>query len=197
PLSSAPRAETCEKLTESLPVIVSSKQSSTWYMPRPIGHEHLVVCKHSLVLTRVQLVSSLPAPSTPTVEVAMRAAHVIGWSARLLTLFVLGAILTGCGTFSNSGISFGSRIGLRPDDPQFIVDSPTDPCTGLTEYIRYAVDLKESYRTRATQNRSWLYVAGIVGLGVAAASGGLGLAGAAAGTIALPRVSRRRSPAGL
>jgi hypothetical protein len=119
----------------------------------------------------------------------MRAAHVIGWSARLLTLVVLGAILTGCGTFSNPGISFGSRIGLRPDDPQFIVDSPTDPCTGLTEYIRYAVDLKESYRTRATQNRSWLYVAGIVGLGVAAASGGLGIAGAAAGTIALLSVS--------
>jgi hypothetical protein len=119
----------------------------------------------------------------------MRAAHVIGWSARLLTLFLLGAILTGCGTFSNSGISFGSRIGLRPDDPKFVVDSPTDPCTGLTEYIRYAVDLKEAYRTRATQNRTWLYVAAIVGLGAAAASGGLGIAGAAAGTIALLSVS--------
>jgi len=122
----------------------------------------------------------------------MRAAHVIGWSARLLTLFVLGAILTGCGTFSNPGISFGSRIGLRPDDPQFIVPSltdPTDSCKRLTAYIVYAVDLKEAYRTRATQNRTWLYVAGIVGLGVAAASGGLGVAGAAAGTIALLSVS--------
>jgi hypothetical protein len=122
----------------------------------------------------------------------MRAARGIGWSARLLALFVLGTILTGCGTFSNSGISFGSRIGLRPDDPQFIVPSPTDlpdSCTRLTAYIAYAVDLKEAYRTRATQNRTWLYVAGIVGLGVAAASGGLGIAGAAAGTIALLSVS--------
>jgi hypothetical protein len=116
----------------------------------------------------------------------MRAAHV---SARLLTLFVLGAILTGCGTFSNPDISFGSRIGFRPDDPQFKLGSPTDSCTRLTDYIAYAVDLKEAYRTRATQNRTWLYVAGIVGLGVAAASGGLGVAGAAAGTIALLSVS--------
>src|SRR5215813_15179100 len=118
----------------------------------------------------------------------MRAAHVMGWSARLLTLGVLGAILAGCGTFGNPDISFGSRIGLRPDDPRFIVE-PADPCAGLTAYIAYAVDLKEAYRTRATQNRSWLYVAGIVGLGVAAASGGLGIAGAAAGTIALLSIS--------
>jgi len=121
----------------------------------------------------------------------MRAAHVIGWSARLLTLFVLGAILTGCGTFNNPGISFGSRIGLRPDDPQFTVASAQDrdSCKRLDDYVAYAVDLKEAYRTRATQNRTWLYVAGIVGLGVAAASGGLGVAGAAAGTIALLSVS--------
>ena len=119
----------------------------------------------------------------------MRAGHVIGWSARLLTLFVLGAILTGCGTFSNPDISFGSRIGFRPDDPQFKLSSPSDSCTRLTAYIAYAVDLKEAYRTRATQNRTWLYVAGIVGLGVAAAAGGLGIAGAAAGTIALLSVS--------
>src|SRR5262245_5113219 len=119
----------------------------------------------------------------------MRAAHVIGSSARLLKLFVLGAILTGCGTFSNPDISFGSRIGFRPDDPQFKLGSPNDSCTRLTAYIGYAVDLKEAYRTRATQNRTWLYVAGIVGLGVAAAAGGLGIAGAAAGTIALLSVS--------
>jgi hypothetical protein len=119
----------------------------------------------------------------------MRSGHAIGWSARLLALFVLGAILTGCGTVPNGGISFGSRIGFRPDDPKFTVPSPTEQCSALTEYIVYAVDLKESYRVRATQNRTWLYVAGIVGLGVAAASGGLGIAGAAAGTIALLSVS--------
>ena len=115
--------------------------------------------------------------------------HVIAWSARLLTLLVFGAALTGCATFGNPDISFGSRMGFRPDDPQFSVGSSDDPCAALTKYIGYAVDLKESYRTRATQNRSWLYVAGIVGLGVAAASGGLGIAGAAAGTIALLSLS--------
>jgi hypothetical protein len=117
----------------------------------------------------------------------MRASHMIGWSARLLTLLVLGAILIGCAT--NPGIHFGSRIGFRPDDPQFLVNSPDGPCKQLTAYVSYAVDLKESYRTRATQNRSWLYIAGITGLGVAAASGGLGIAGAAAATIALLSVS--------
>jgi hypothetical protein len=112
--------------------------------------------------------------------------------ARLLTLIALGTILTGCGllgSFTNPDISRGSRIGLRPDAPVINV-APEDPCAELRKYVAYAVDLKEAYRTRATQNRSWVYVAGITGLGVAAASGGLAAAGAAAaGTLGLLAIS--------
>src|SRR5262245_3667060 len=119
----------------------------------------------------------------------MPGAQTICWAARFLTLIAVGMILTGCGTFSNSQISWGSRIGLRPDDPVFNA-APADSCRELEKYVAYAVDLKEAYRTRATQNRTWIYVAGIVGLGVAAASGGLAAASAvAAGTLALLAIS--------
>src|SRR5262249_29162860 len=121
----------------------------------------------------------------------MRRGQMLFRGACLLTLIALGTILTGCGmlgSFTNPDISRGSRFGIRPDAPVINV-LPADTCTELKNYVAYAVDLKEAYRTRATQNRMWLYVAGILGLGVAAASGGLGIAGAAAGTIALLSVS--------
>jgi hypothetical protein len=119
----------------------------------------------------------------------MACAQVIYWGARLLTLIVFGATLTGCATFSNSDLYWGSRFGFRPDDPSFTVQ-PDDPCDALRKYITYAVNLKEAYRTRATQNRTWIYVAAIAGLGVAAASGALAAASAvAAGTLALLAIS--------
>src|SRR5262245_34415529 len=107
---------------------------------------------------------------------------------RLLTLIAFVTILTGCGTVSTPKISLGSRLGLRPDDP-VINALPGNACDELQRYVNYAVDLKEAYRTRATQNRTWIYVAGITGLGVAAASGGLAAAGAAAVTIGLLAIS--------
>jgi len=122
----------------------------------------------------------------------MRGAQTICWGARLLKLLALGTMLTGCsllGSFKNPDISFGSRIGLRPDDAHINV-TPENTCDELKSYVSYAVDLKEAYRTRATQNRSWLYVAGFTGLGIAAASGGLAAAGAvAAGTLGLLAIS--------
>src|SRR5262245_36659701 len=122
----------------------------------------------------------------------MRGAQTMYLGARLLTLIVLGTILTGCGmlgSFANPDIYVGSRIGLRPDHPVINV-LPEDPCVELQKYVVYTVNLKEAYRTRATQNRSWIYVAGITGLGVAAASGGLAAAGAAAaGTLGLLAIS--------
>jgi hypothetical protein len=122
----------------------------------------------------------------------VRIAQTIWTGARLLTLIALGTVLTGCGvfgSFDNPDISRGSRIGLRPDDAQINVRR-TDTCEELKEYVKYAVNLKEAYRTRATQNRSWLYIAGITGLGIAAASGGLAAAGAAAaGTLGLLAIS--------
>ena len=74
-------------------------------------------------------------------------------------------------------------MGFRPDDPSFETKS-TDPCGELKKYIDYALNLKEAYRSRATQNRFWLYAAAISGLGMAAAGGALAAAGAvAAGTL--------------
>jgi MFS family permease len=68
------------------------------------------------------------------------------------------------------------------------MDAP--PCQRFVKFTQYAKDLEEAYRTRATQNRTWLYVAGITGLAVAAASGGLAAATAvAAGTLALLSIS--------
>jgi hypothetical protein len=122
----------------------------------------------------------------------MRGVPMICWGARLLTLIALGTILTGCGmlgSFTNTDITRGSRIGLRPDDPVINV-KPDDSCDELKRYVVYAVNLKEAYRARTTQNRSWIYVAGATGLGVAAASGGLAAAGAAgAGTLGLLAIS--------
>jgi hypothetical protein len=106
-----------------------------------------------------------------------------------LTLVVLGVTLTSCGTFTNPDVNMGPRLGFRPDDPSFTV-KPADPCQALTDYIKYAVNLNEAYRTRATQNRTWIYVAAITGLAVAAASGALAAASAvAAGTLALLAIS--------
>jgi hypothetical protein len=126
----------------------------------------------------------------------------VSWGGRLLMVIVLAATLTGCGSFTNKDIGWGPRIGFRPDEPTFKVltakekAKPTEskietaPCDLLNEYLVYGLNLKEAYRTRATQNRSWIYVAAITGLGVAAASGALAAASAAAaGTLALLAIS--------
>src|SRR5215510_14034752 len=99
------------------------------------------------------------------------------WIGRLSPGLPLAVMLAGCGSFSGD-IDFGPRMGFRPDDPPSRVPGAAQPsgasqksdsCTALKDYMRYAENLKESYRTRATQNRSWIYVAAILGLGVAAA----------------------------
>lgn len=127
----------------------------------------------------------------------MGCARIGDGSARLPAVLMLAAMLAGCGSFSGD-IEFGPRFGLRPDAPQFRVQGAVqefdkdvkDPCRALQEYIKYAENLKEAYRTRATQNRTWIYVAAVTGLGVAAASGALAAATAvAAGTLALLAIS--------
>ena len=89
-----------------------------------------------------------------------------------------------------------SHFGIRPDEPVIKTAASVDPtappvaCTEYQEYSAYAQQLQETYHSRASQNRVWIYVAGILGLGIAAASGGLGVAAAAgAGTIALLSIS--------
>src|SRR5262249_18061080 len=63
-------------------------------------------------------------------------------------------------------------------------------CDQYVTYATYAQGLQEAYHSRSSQNRGWIYVAGLVGLGVAAASGGLAAATTvAAGTLALLAIS--------
>lgn len=103
-----------------------------------------------------------------------------GRAASLLSLLVLVGVLSGCAMFPYN-------VGYRLDEPK--VSDKTD-CEAYKEYASYAQELQEAYHTRSSQNRSWLYVAGILGLGVAAASGGLAAASAvAAGTLALLAIS--------
>jgi hypothetical protein len=57
------------------------------------------------------------------------------------------------------------------------------------DYSTYAQQLHEAYHARSTQNRAWIYVAGILGLGAVAATGGLAAAAAGATTLALVAIS--------
>jgi hypothetical protein len=95
-------------------------------------------------------------------------------AASMFSLLVLVGVLSGCGT------TMGFQMGIRPDEPP---PATTDTaCTVWVGYEKYAQQLQEAYHSRATQNRGWIYVAGILGLGVMAASGGLALASAATAT---------------
>jgi len=118
------------------------------------------------------------------------------WAGRFVVLVGLCTVLTGCAaTFrSEVDLAWWARLGLRPDEPSpaSTTSSPKDEelCRDLDKFVWYARDLKEAYRSRATQNRTWIYVAAITGLGVAAASGALAAATAvAAGTLALLAIS--------
>jgi hypothetical protein len=107
----------------------------------------------------------------------------------LLACIVLGALLTGCGTGAATfrpDLSW-QRMGVRPDEPK--IGTGTS-CDEYKEYVGYAQGLMEAYHARATQNRMWIYIAGITGLGVVAATGGLAAAAAVGvGTLALLSIS--------
>lgn len=107
-------------------------------------------------------------------------------AASVFSLLVLVGVLSGCATMP-------LNMGIRPDEPPIkikIDGKPADVCVEYESYATYAQGLQVSYHSRATQNRAWLYVAGILGLGVMAASGGLAVAStAAAGTLGLLSIS--------
>ena len=98
--------------------------------------------------------------------------------ARLWVVVVcLGVVLSGC-----------ASIGIRPPEPSLA--KAGSACDEYVAYFTYAQELQEAYHTRATHNRFWIYGAGVVGLGAAAASGGLAAVGAAGvGTLALLSIS--------
>jgi len=112
------------------------------------------------------------------------------WVRHLLIGGVLVTVLTGCATFNTKDLSWGSRMGVRPDAPAIEDLMKSAPCDRFSKYTQYAKDLEEAYRTRGTQNRAWIYVAALTGLAVAATSGALAAATAvAAGTLALLSIS--------
>ena len=104
-------------------------------------------------------------------------------AGRGMWLVLVASLLCGCaGT-----IRIPQHLGIRPDEPY---PKKVDACAEYMEYIKYAQDLQEAYHSRASHNRGWIYVAGLLGLGVTAASGGLAAAGAAGvGTLALLSIS--------
>jgi hypothetical protein len=112
------------------------------------------------------------------------------WVRHLLMGGVLVTVLTGCATFNTKDLSWGSRMGVRPDAPAIEDLMKAAPCDRFSKYTQYAKDLEEAYRTRGTQNRAWIYVAALTGLAVAATSGALAAATAVtAGTLALLSIS--------
>ena len=87
-----------------------------------------------------------------------------------------------------SGCALSHNMGMRPSEPTIQIDASA--CAEYKSYADYAQKLQEAYHSRATQNRGWIYVAGILGLGVAAASGGLAVASTVgAGTLGLLAIS--------
>jgi hypothetical protein len=106
--------------------------------------------------------------------------------ASVAIMLMLLGLLSGCATSRMDLMR--SHFGIRPDEPAIKMEDSV--CTEYVEYVTYAQQLQEAYHSRATQNRGWIYVAGLLGLGAAAASGALAAASAATvGTLALLSIS--------
>ena len=117
-------------------------------------------------------------------------------AARAATLLALLATTAACARLP-------AHLGVRPDEPVVLgtslvqvkgadgrLETVSSFCAEYLDYATYVQKLQEAYHSRSTQNRWWIYVAGITGIGVAAASGGLAVAAAAsATTLALLAIS--------
>ncbi len=99
---------------------------------------------------------------------------------------------------------YARYFGVRPDGPEMFPNSSTSipaECHGLDvhgtaaclrylSYVKWAEEMGQAYRSRATMNEWSIYVAGTIALGALAAVGGLGVVGAAASeTVGLLSVS--------
>lgn len=87
--------------------------------------------------------------------------------ARAGAVLLAAALLSAC-----------ASMGVRPGFPK-LAENDT-PCTRYEKEFNYTVELQEAYHTRASQNRAWIYIAGILALGTTAATGGLAALGGAA-----------------
>jgi hypothetical protein len=117
----------------------------------------------------------------------MTPAHAL---VRTTALILLAGVLIGCSTTSRTDL-MRAHMGVRPDEPELkFKDGKSDTCAEYEDYTKYAQQLQEAYHSRASQNRWWIYVAAITGLGAAAASGALAAATAVGvGTLALLSIS--------
>ena len=104
-----------------------------------------------------------------------------------VAITLLGVVLGGC-----------ASLGIRPAEPELARQVRDDrgqlqsvgACEEFVAYFSYAQTLQEAYHSRASQNRFWIYGAGILGLGAVAAGGALAAAGAATvGMMALLSIS--------
>lgn len=86
-----------------------------------------------------------------------------------------------------AGLLGCASLGFRPAPPVWTAAQPA--CERFADLAVYAQGIEEAYHTRASQNRSWIYVGGGMVLAIAAASSGLALVGAAATTIAILALS--------
>ncbi len=95
--------------------------------------------------------------------------RILGFSMSIL-------VLAGC---------TGPRWGIRPDDPKYDVNGKA-VCQEFVDYANYTQDLKEAYHSRATQNRSWIFVSGTTALATVTTTAALAAAStASAGSLAL------------
>ena len=125
----------------------------------------------------------------------------VGNAARPVIWIVFVAfVLSACGGITSRPDLMRSHFGIRPDEPAppgalaqtggTSAATEQQACDEYKGYVVYAQQLQEAYHSRASQNRAWIYVAAILGLGVAAASGGLAAATAVgAGTLGLLSIS--------
>jgi len=68
------------------------------------------------------------------------------WVGHLLISGALVTVLTGCATFNTTDLSWGSRMGVRPDAPVIEDLMKSAPCDRFSKYTQYAKDLEEAYR---------------------------------------------------
>src|SRR5262245_42172685 len=112
---------------------------------------------------------------------------------RLSVCILVGGALSGCATPGDTTSRddlMRQHFGIRPDEPKIVIQSNQRDCSEYLTYVSYSQQLMEAYHSRATQNRGWIYVAGITGLGITAASGGLAAAAAVGvGTLGLLSIS--------
>lgn len=108
-------------------------------------------------------------------------------TTRLVLVLGLAVALMGCSLMPSSDFNLSAEMGIRPSLPA--LESKVNCSQRYADFQRFGRLTETAYRSRATQNRNWVYVAGTLLLGTTAATGGLAAAGATVLTLALLGIS--------